>query len=215
MAQFVIDHAGLPAGTLDRARTDGLDDGSLVTLDATGGGGNTFKFELLWTPVGDTTAVPSLAPTGNPAIWTFAPTASQHGTYRIKLTTNEGEPDETSVIRTFTGGQINTSFSYRFAEDEAESRSKQYIVTLNPLFRFVAGGETSIKVQAYRQLLDAVGTVSYRLTDNLHGKRGIIWSIRSDYRVRRNLKFAVSFNGRHSDDRKPRIIGRGELIASF
>ncbi|UCD95440.1 MAG: hypothetical protein JSU69_05155, partial [Candidatus Zixiibacteriota bacterium] len=120
-----------------------------------------------------------------------------------------------SVIRTFVGGQINSSFSYRFAEDQAQSSSKQFVLTVNPLFRFVAGGETSIKIQAYRQLLDAVGTISYRLRDNLYGERGIIWSIRSDYKVRRNLKFTVSFNGRHSDDRKPRIIGRGELIASF
>jgi hypothetical protein len=101
MAKFVIDQAGLPAGTLDVSRTDGLDTGAVVTLDATGGGGGTFLFELLWVPLGDVAAEPTLAPTANPAIWTFTPSAGVYGTYRIRLTTDKGEDNEDSVTRVF------------------------------------------------------------------------------------------------------------------
>lgn len=79
-----IDQAGLPAGTAGRARSDGLDTGALVTLESTGPGG-THTFRLLWVPSGDTTAVGSLAVTGNPRIWTFSPTAGVYGSWLIEL----------------------------------------------------------------------------------------------------------------------------------
>lgn len=101
MAQFTIDQAGLSAGTLDKSRTDGLSTGALVTLDASAGGGDTFLFELLWVPVGDTTAVSTLADTANPAIWTFAPSSGFFGTYRIRLTIDAGSATESVIIRHF------------------------------------------------------------------------------------------------------------------
>ena len=88
MATMKIDQAGLPAGANDKARTDGLATGALVTVTSLGTGTATFK--LLWVPVGDTTAVATLAPTGNPKIWTFTPTANKPGSYRIQLTENQG-----------------------------------------------------------------------------------------------------------------------------
>ena len=88
MATMKIDQAGLPAGANDKARTDGLATGALVTVTSLGTGTATFK--LLWWPVGDTTAVATLAPTGNPKVWTFTPTASTPGSYRIQLTENQG-----------------------------------------------------------------------------------------------------------------------------
>lgn len=97
---FRIDQAGLAAGTPGRARTDGLATGALVTLTNTSGGTTTFR--LLWVPVGDTTAVASLAPTGPGSdIWTFSPTPSRPGTYRIQLIRNLGQPGEVREERVF------------------------------------------------------------------------------------------------------------------
>jgi hypothetical protein len=101
MAKFTINQIGLPAGTLDRARTDGLITGAKVTLDASAGGGNTFRFDLLWVPPDDTTSVPSLVVTANPAIWEYFPTAGVPGEHRIQLTVDEGLRTEEVVIRTF------------------------------------------------------------------------------------------------------------------
>jgi hypothetical protein len=88
-AQLQIDQAGLPAGTPGKSRTDGLDTGALVTLTNTGLG-TTTTFRLLWVPPGDTTAVSSLAATGDPKVWTFEPTEEVYGSYRIELVENEG-----------------------------------------------------------------------------------------------------------------------------
>ncbi len=88
-AQLRIDQAGLPAGTPGKSRTDGLDSGALVTLTNTGLG-TTTTFRLLWVPPGDTTAVASLAATGDPKVWTFTPTEEVYGSYRVELVENEG-----------------------------------------------------------------------------------------------------------------------------
>ena len=123
MAQFVIDQAGLPAGTIDTSRTDGLDTGALVTVNASGGGGTTFLFELLWVPPGDTTAVATLIATANPAIWTFAPSASFYGTYRIRLTIDAGESTEETVIRHFVIRTPNKNLVIPPLNSVADSRS--------------------------------------------------------------------------------------------
>jgi hypothetical protein len=99
-AQVKIDQATLaPAGTAGKSRTDGKSGGQLVTLTNTGLG-TTTRFRLLWVPPGDTTAVASLVQTG-PKVWTFSPTASQPGTYRIQLIEDEGRPSERREVRTF------------------------------------------------------------------------------------------------------------------
>jgi hypothetical protein len=96
-----IDQAGLsPAGTPGVSRTDGKDDGSLVTLENTGGG--TTLFQLLWTALNDNTAEASLAATGDPAVWTFDPRALRYGTYLVELVRNAGLLIETRERRTFT-----------------------------------------------------------------------------------------------------------------
>jgi hypothetical protein len=97
VAEMRIDQVGLPAGTNGRTRSDGLATGAVVTLTATNPGATTATFSLLWIPIGDTTAVPTLAVTGNPLVWTFTPTAGCPGTYRIRLVTNVGLPDESEV----------------------------------------------------------------------------------------------------------------------
>lgn len=99
-SQLLIDQAGLPAGTPGVARTDGLDTGALVTLTNTGTGSTT-RMALLWVPPGDTTAASSLAPTVDPKVWTFTPTAGLHGTYLVELIEDEGLPTQTREIRVF------------------------------------------------------------------------------------------------------------------
>jgi len=112
-------------------------------------------------------------------------------------------------------GQLNSSLAYRFAKDADFSRSKLIIFMINPRIRFNAAGETSLKLESYLQELDADGTMSYRLTDDHAGRRGFRWTLRSDYKLKQELKISISFSGRHSDDKKPRIVGRGELVANF
>jgi hypothetical protein len=93
-----IDQAGLAVGTPGESRTDGLDTGAQVTLTNVAGGATLFR--LLWVPVGDTTAVSTLAPTtpGGP-VWTFLPTAARYGTYLIELIRNQGQTNESSERR--------------------------------------------------------------------------------------------------------------------
>jgi hypothetical protein len=89
-ALLQIDQDGLAPGTPGVSRTDGLDTGAMVWLTDTGVGGTTL-FRLLWTPPGDTTAVETLAATTeDPKVWTFTPTASKYGSYRIELVRNAG-----------------------------------------------------------------------------------------------------------------------------
>lgn len=101
MASFRIDQSTLtPAGSDDKSRTDGLAAGELVTIESLGPG--TARFELLWVPPDDTTAVATLAVTGNPKIWTFSPTSAAFGSYRIRLIENEADPlTRTEVVRVF------------------------------------------------------------------------------------------------------------------
>lgn len=93
-----IDQAGLTSGTPGRSRTDGKADGSLVTLTDTGPVGTT-AFHLLWTPPGDAGAVSSLAPTGDPKVWTFDPTTAKYGSYLVELVRNAGTVTETRERR--------------------------------------------------------------------------------------------------------------------
>jgi hypothetical protein len=93
-----IDQDGLAPGTPGRSRTDGKADGSLVTVTDTGAGGTT-AFHLLWTPPGDAGAVSTLAPTGDPKVWTFDPTAGKYGSYLVELVRNAGTLTETRERR--------------------------------------------------------------------------------------------------------------------
>ena len=97
---MTINQAGLiPAGTPGQSRTDGMDTGALVTLTSTGQG-STHEFELDWVPVGDTTAVPSLAPISATA-WTYTPTLNKYGTYRIRLVVDRLLPTRVEEVRLF------------------------------------------------------------------------------------------------------------------
>ena len=152
-------------------------------------------------------------------MWRFLQDGSYFKYVRDSYYSSPGDIDgfkvQLNVIRKLIAGQVNLSTAYRFAEDIDGSNSRQYTATVNPRIRLIAGGETSIKIDGYLQELDAPGFVSYRLVDNKYGERGINWSVRSDYRIKKDLRINISFSGRHSDDRTPRITGRGEIIASF
>ncbi len=119
------------------------------------------------------------------------------------------------TIKHISGSQISGELSFRSAWDVNGSASKQYSATIAPALRFADRGETVISIMGYIQELAGGTLSSYRLTENLSGERGGVWSVRSEYRVGRDIKFVVSFGGRFSDEKKPRITGRGELIASF
>jgi hypothetical protein len=95
---FTINQAGLPAGTDDLSRTDGLATGAAVTVTYVGSG--TFRARLLWVPPGDTGSVASLTES-TPGTWTFTPTASKPGSYRIQGIENEGKPNERRAERIF------------------------------------------------------------------------------------------------------------------
>lgn len=99
-AQLQIDQAGLPAGTPGVSRTDGLRTGAVVTLTNTGIGATTL-FRLLDVPLGDITAVPSLAATVDPKVWEFTPTEDAPGTYLIELIEDQDQPTEKRERRIF------------------------------------------------------------------------------------------------------------------
>lgn len=96
-ARIKITQAGLSAGVAGVSRTDGLDDGSTVTLEDVEGTGSS-TFHLLWGPPEDTTAESSLAATvDDPDIWEFDPTAAAYGSYLIELR-DDGVPIEQRVF---------------------------------------------------------------------------------------------------------------------
>jgi hypothetical protein len=99
---LTINQAGLPAGTANRARSDGLATGALVTLTSVGAGA-VHACALLWVPDADTTAVPTFTQT-TPTTWTFSPTPSVYGTYRIRLTVDGESTIHTFSIRTPSRG---------------------------------------------------------------------------------------------------------------
>jgi hypothetical protein len=139
--------------------------------------------------------------------------------YRDSYYSSPGDIDgfeiSLSNFSTIGRSQILGSIAYRYAEDIDMSHSKILSLVIYPRIRFAGDGEISLKLEPYLQDLKTSGPVSYRLTDDRYGKRGMRWTLRADYKLKQDLKISISFNGRHSDDRKPRIVGRGELVASF
>ncbi len=104
---FVINQDGLPPGTVGVSRSDGLRDGSLVTVTYSGPGQATFT--LLWAPEDDTTASSSFSNGSNEA--TFTPdSTSIGGTYRIHCIVNNNgiftEDVRLFAIRTVHGLRI-------------------------------------------------------------------------------------------------------------
>jgi hypothetical protein len=95
---FILDQVGLPTGTFDRSRTDGLDNGDAINITYTGTG--TFRPRLLWVPYGDTSAISSLVEIA-PHLWACNPTAYCYGSYLIQGIENEGRPNERRVERIF------------------------------------------------------------------------------------------------------------------
>jgi hypothetical protein len=116
-ALLQLDQAGLSPGAPGLARLDGKADGSLVTCTSTGAGATT-AMRLLWVPPGDVSAVATLAPTGDPKIWTFFPTPNVYGTYLVELVENAGLATEKTerrafVVRTRWLGLVIPAFNER------------------------------------------------------------------------------------------------------
>lgn len=101
-ANLTLNQVGLPAGTTNEARDDGLDTGAVMSWTASGFV-STFRMELLWTaqhPSPDTTAEASFALSG-PATYSATPTAARYGTYLVRLITDEGTADEDEITLGF------------------------------------------------------------------------------------------------------------------
>ncbi len=151
--------------------------------------------------------------------WYFSQEGSyfkyQRDSYYLSAGNIDGYKISVSTIKNIANSQISGELSFRSAEDDNGSQSKQYSAKIAPALRFANRGETVVSIMGYFQELTGGNFSSYRLTENLSGKKGGVWSIRSEYRVGRDIKFVLSFGGRFSDQRKPRNTGRGELIASF
>lgn len=82
MATIKFDQVGLtPPGVAGKTRSDGLANGAQVTITTSDAG----TVQFLWVPYEDISAVASLTQT-SPTTWTFVPTTSVYGTYRVKFT---------------------------------------------------------------------------------------------------------------------------------
>ncbi|MFH2036600.1 MAG: hypothetical protein ABIJ45_09375 [Candidatus Zixiibacteriota bacterium] len=119
------------------------------------------------------------------------------------------------ILKIVKLGQVNGKISYRYADDKSGANVRQYLLLLGNSLRLIKGGETIFKIELYTQNLKAESTVSYRLTDNLYGDRGAVWSVRSNNKIGKDLRLSILLTGRHSNDRAAKITGRGELVASF
>jgi hypothetical protein len=115
-SQLQIDQAGLDPGTPGVSRTDGLATGALVTLTNTGSGTTTL-FRLLWTPPGDDTAIPSLAVTGDPKVWTFSPRAKRYGTYLVELLVDGLSRERRTLVVRTPGGLVIPALNERGNRD--------------------------------------------------------------------------------------------------
>lgn len=96
MATITFDQTGLSAGILDRARSDGLDDGSEVTITVAPSGGTV---EFVDVPVGDVDSVGTLTQ-DDPSTWTFTPTASVYGTWLVQYVQGGSTVRRTFSVRT-------------------------------------------------------------------------------------------------------------------
>jgi hypothetical protein len=176
-AEFRIDQTGLPAGVNGRARSDGLASGAVVTLTATNLGAVTATFVLLWVPVGDTTAVATLAVTGNPLVWTFTPTPNRPGTYRIQLTTDVSLPSESSPIKRVFRVRTPNGLSVPALNEVADPQAS--LVNLGPAVvdasednEYVAGGPGTLGTfdysgwfRSWHEVVSAVGDSTPVLLD--------------------------------------------------
>ena len=93
-ADFTLDQAGLPAGTLNTAREDGLDTGAQITITTQDPG----IVQLVDVPVGEGNVTPAV--TGNPLIWTYTPTPGVYGTYLFRNTVGAETKQYAFVVRT-------------------------------------------------------------------------------------------------------------------
>ncbi len=94
-ANVTLDQVGLPGGTVNEARSDGLDTGAVMSATVSGYV-STHRAELLWVaqhPSPDTTSVATFVAVGaNGYSWT--PTAGRYGTWILHVVTDEGTADE-------------------------------------------------------------------------------------------------------------------------
>lgn len=97
-ASIRFDQTGIPASTGPGARTDGLATGARVTVR--NDSGQPCRIELLWVPPEDAGVVASIGST-SPSEWYFDPTASNHGSYLVRMIEREGTADQSIDEKVF------------------------------------------------------------------------------------------------------------------
>ncbi len=113
-------------------------------------------------------------------------------------------------------GENGAGLVYRRAESALSQVSELLAVELRHRLPLPGQGEVRASAELYRQWLDdRSASVTYTLTDNHDGSRGVNWSLSWRWRVKSDWRISVSFNGRHTDDRSARIYGRSEVVAGF
>jgi len=142
--------------------------------------------------------------------------ASDRDSYYTSPGNIDGFKTELTVRQLLAESELSVTTGYRQATSDDDQRSRIYALRTSGRIRLLKRGDIRQSVELYRQeLTGAASDVSYRLTDNHSGRRGITWSVGANYRLKTGLRFNLSFSGRHSDDRRARITGRGELVAGF
>ncbi len=121
-----------------------------------------------------------------------------------------------SLRRLIGESDISLQLGYRHASSSDNEVSNQISVTVEGRFALVQQGVLQPKLELYRQSLTSIdNTTSFLLTDNRPGERGAIWSISARISLKKRMRLNMTLSGRHSDNRTGRIVGRGEMVATF
>ncbi len=120
-----------------------------------------------------------------------------------------------SVKRLLSSYEITSGVAYRMAKAQNDDRVKSYSLFLNTRRQFLKRGNIRTTFEWYRQDIDAAEPVSYQLTDNKSGNQGVLWSLRVQYGVKEGVRCRLDVSGRHADNRRARLTGKGELVVGF
>jgi hypothetical protein len=118
--------------------------------------------------------------------------------------------------RSLASGEVGVGVSRREATSDSDEKVVTHLLDLSGRVPLFARGKLRTEIEWYRhQFSNLIGPASYQLTDNRPGSAGAVWSLSLQYGLNRDLRGNFTLSGRHSDDRRGRIMARGELIASF
>ncbi len=106
--------------------------------------------------------------------------------------------------------------NYRKANASPNTKSEIYNLILESNFRSKKRGKLSSSLELYSQKINGdAGTLSYKLIDNKMGTKGAIWKLAANYSIAKLYRLKLTMTGKHSDERKPVVVFRGEFVAKF